>query len=473
MRKLSVLIALVLVSAGIPAQNLIPNPSLESDTTYPVRNWPTQNMAGTPLTDGWIIPTRATPDYFNSDYSFIDYSPLMLARSGKGRVALICGLGQQLPESRNYKEYIQASLLRPMEAGKTYEVSFYMALDRAASYSTAGMGAYFSSEALRSDNKERFRVKPQVRYNKIITVADGWVRVSGTIKASGGERFITIGSFSDTAVVPVSMLGQGYWTGPASMHVRRGAYIYLDDVCVAEQKPEGCECSVPKDQEEPAETIVPGNPRLADHYLFVIDASESMGDDGKLKEMRKQITNFSKKLNAADRIAVISFSEKPIIHFGFSAMHSPEAIERTLKKIKPRGATNGDLALLTAARFIDSVRVNAPLHLIVATDGMFTISRRTEVEIDSALLRRNCALRIMHIGTVENLDLKRIAERQQNGSYTETSLDGLDEVFTQLEPPPAPEPLPSPTTKLKPRKYAAYTDMEKAADYFGPGKRED
>lgn len=470
MRQLLSAFVFLFVSAGVSAQNLIPNPSLESDTTYPVRHWPTQNAAGTPLTEGWIIPTRATPDYFNSDFSYIDYSPLMLARSGKGRVGLICGLGQQLPESRNYKEYIQARLLQPMEAGKTYEVSFYMALDRAASYSTAGMGAYLSAEALRSDNKERFKVKPQVRYSKIITVADGWVRVSGTVKAAGGERFITIGSFSDTAVIPASMIGQGYWTGPASMHIRRGAYIYVDDVCVAEKKPEGCECSVNSDKETETTTAV--SPRLADHYLFVMDASESMGEDGKLKEMRKQITEFSRKLNAADRIAVISFSEKPIVHFGFAAMHSPDAIERTLKKIKPRGATNGDLALLTAARFIDSVGVNAQLHLIVATDGMFTISRRTEIELDSALSRRDCSLRIMHIGTVENLDLKRIAERQDHGVYTETSLENIGEVFTQMEPP-APDPAPAPTPKYKPRTYAAYTDMKNAAEYYGPALRED
>ncbi|MGL5889834.1 MAG: VWA domain-containing protein [Bacteroidia bacterium] len=471
MYRILLLIALMF-SAAATAQNLIPNPSFESDTTYPVRSWPTQNQPGTSFTEGWTIPSRATPDYFNSDYSYIDYSPLMLAHSGKGRVAVISGLGQQLPESQNYKEYIQAQFTKPLEAGKTYEVSFWMALDRAAGYTSPGMGAYISQELVRADNKERLRVKPQIRYNRLLLTANGWVKVSGTLKATGGERYITIGSFSDTAVVPVAVLGQSYWTGPASMHVRRGSYFYIDDVCVAEKTADGCVCSKsPEEQQkEPEQTAV--EPTGPDHYLFVIDASESMAEDGKIKEMRKQISDFARRLNISDRIAVMTFAEKPTLLFGFSPESTPESIDKVMRKIKPRGATNGDLALLTAARFIDSVRVNAKLHLIVATDGMFEISRRTERELDSALAHRQCSLDILHIGTKENTDLKRITERQADGAYFEATVPALTDFFTQMEPIPEP-PKPAPLPPMRVRSRPEYTDMSRAPGYYGPAYRQD
>lgn len=441
------------------AQNLVPNPSFESDTSSPIRFWPTANDPGSRVVEGWTCPTRATADYFNSDLSFIDFSPVLLAHSGQGRAAVICGLGQQLPESRNYKEYIQAQLLQPLEAGKTYQISFWMALDRAASYTAPGIGAYLSGSAITSNGKERLPFRPQVRYTQLLRSADGWVQVSGTYKASGGEQHLTIGSFSDTAVVPVYVLGQSYWSGSASMHIRRGAYVYIDDVCVAEQTPKGCFCQLPTETEETPDPIASEPPTGPDHYLFLLDASESMGEDGKLKQMKTEIVDFARRLNIGDRLAVMIFAEKPILLFGFSPEHTAGTIEKSLRKLKARGATNGDLALLTAAQVIDSLRISANLHLVLATDGMFSVSARTETFLGTVLSRRNCSLDILHFGTVENKDLLRLTEKQEDGAYFQATSAAIPDIFRQMEPPPPPTPKPQPEP---PRVGVRYTDMRRA-----------
>lgn len=452
MTRLYFLIALLGIVVDSAAQNLVPNPSFESDTTVPICSWPIQNDPGTSLVDGWVSPTRATADYFNSDYSFIDLAPLLLARSGQGRAAIICGLGQQLPESRNYKEYIQCRLLQPLDAGKTYRINFYLALDRAVNYTAPGIGAYLSAQPVLSQSKERLLLPAQIRMKKLLSPSDGWVEVSGSYKAEGGEQYLTIGSFSDTSAIPLWKLGEPTWMGTASNHVRRGAYIYVDDVCVAEKTPQGCNCDIPlQPLAEQADQQAP------DHYLFVLDVSKSMGDDKKLKALRNQIARFAERIHNTDRIAVMTFSEKPMLQIPFSSGYSADRMNRMLKRLKARGGTNGDQALLTAAKLLDSLHLYARLHLVFATDGMFTLSPNTESTVDSILHRTGCSLQILHMGLTENRDLLRLAQRQTQGRYEQTTPDLLSAIFDAEQP--AQEPVP---VKPLPVREQQYTNMRRA-----------
>jgi Mg-chelatase subunit ChlD len=437
------------------AQNLVPNPSFESDTTVPICTWPVQNEPGTILVDGWSSPTRATADYFNSDLSFIDFSPLLLARSGQGRMAVICGLGQQLPESRNYKEYVQCQLLQPLESGKTYRVSFHIALDRAANYTANGIGVLLSEQPLMSQSKERLREQPQIRVKKLITPKDGWVEVEGFYKANGGESYLTFGSFSDTTAIPLWKLDTPSWMGNASNHIRRGAYIYLDDVCVAEKTSKGCDCNLKASPEELQTNSATGS----DYYLFVLDASRSMKNDNKFKILRQQIVHFAERLNQTDHVAVMTFSQEPVLHVPFLSKFSAEKINRILRRIRPSGPTNGDQALQAAAKLLDTFHRPERLHLILLTDGQFPLSQQTEKQVDSVLHRQSCSLQVLFLGTVENTALIRLAVKQINGRYEQTTLELLPALLEAEQP--APSSLPPPPTELKINKLQ-YTNMRQA-----------
>ncbi|HLG03778.1 MAG TPA: hypothetical protein VI731_09305, partial [Bacteroidia bacterium] len=100
------LTTLLLLTIRLTAQNLVVNPGFESATYPPIETWPRENSPGTKVVEGWVTPTPATPDYYNSNRSVCDGFPLALARTGEGRCAFIAGMTIPLPNVRNYKEYL-------------------------------------------------------------------------------------------------------------------------------------------------------------------------------------------------------------------------------------------------------------------------------------------------------------------------------------------------------------------------------
>lgn len=234
MRK-SILILLAACPVFCLAQtgNLVRNGGFESNQSNVINTWLKENPVGTQLVDGWKTPTLATPDFYNSDQSTCDGFPVAAARTGTGRAALICGMQNQLPGVKNYKEYLQGELKSPLVAGQEYSVSFYVALDCSSPQASTGIGAYFSNERVTAQTKERLNYKPQVISYEHITYEDGWTLISGTFKAKGGEQYMTIGSYSDTAYIQLSMLGTRPMTYISSPHIGSHVYYYVDDVCVA------------------------------------------------------------------------------------------------------------------------------------------------------------------------------------------------------------------------------------------------
>lgn len=407
MKRLTVLA--VLLTAYLSGQNLLVNPSFESDTEPPIRFWPTANVPGTAVVQGWVSPTRATADYFNSKYSFIDNAPILLARSGEGRAAVICGLGKQLPDSRNYKEYVQGVFNEKMEAGKTYKVSFWCALDRTSSFTAPGIGAYISSEPVRENTKDRLRVKPQIRVKKPIVAENGWVKVEGMYTATGGEEWITVGSFSDTAVIALKPFNPYEYTFGVSEHVRRNAYVYIDDVCVAPyEKGKPCDCD---------ELQIGAGKQ---HYLFLVDRSESMGEDGKLSTLKNEIAAFADKFNAHDRVSLITFSNGPELRLPFSRYHGQKDVQHSMKRMRPIGGTNGDAAIQFAVHYLDTIITREGIgnyHLIIATDGMFVLSKKTREEAQRVLSEKGCSVDVLHYGSTENKSLMELNTVYANSSY--------------------------------------------------------
>jgi Mg-chelatase subunit ChlD len=446
MKRLTVLA--VLLSAYLSGQNLVVNPSFESDPEPPIRFWPTANVPGSPVVQGWVNPTRGTADYFNSKYSFIDNAPILLARSGEGRAAVICGLGKQLPDSRNYKEYVQGVFNEKMEAGKTYKVSFWCALDRTSSFTAPEIGAYISSEPVRENTKDRLRVKPQIRVKKPIVAENGWVKVEGTYTATGGEEWITIGSFSDTAVIALKPFNPYEYTFGVSEHVRRNAYVYIDDVCVAPyEKGKPCDC----------DELQIGSGKQ--HYLFLVDRSESMGEDGKLSTLKNEIAAFADKFNAHDRVSLITFSNGPELRLPFSRYHGKKDVQHSMKRMRPKGGTNGDAAIQFAVHYLDTIITREGIgnyHLIIATDGMFVLSKKTREEAQRVLSEKGCSVDVLHYGSSENKSLMELSTVYANSSYQMAKPEMTATFFNS-------EVIQTETESQK--KVLQYTNMKEAYKY--------
>lgn len=424
MRK-SILLSILLCPFAVLAQtgNLVRNPGFESNAGAVISTWLKENPVGTELVNGWKTPTLATPDYYNSDQSTCDGFPVATARTGTGRGAIICGMQNQLPGVRNYKEYLQGELTSPLIAGKEYAVSFWVTLDCASPQTSTGIGAYFSNDRITSQSKERLGVRPQVISYEKITYEDGWTLVSGTFVARGGEQYITLGSYSDTSVVSLESLGTHAMTFIASPHIGMHVYFYMDDVCVSPAEEKSCECKTASAQKGDGE-----------YYLFLLDASNSMNESGKLDLMKEQIMQFADSVEDKNQIAIMIFNETPSLLLPFVSAREDKLIEKKIDKIKAKGSTNGDLAIKRMYEYIDSINLPQRCHVIMATDGLFRISKSTENECDSVLIRTKTSFCCLQFGTTKNEDLEQIANTVEDGLYAMATEANIGTILASQRP---------------------------------------
>ncbi len=424
--RVSFLLISFLLSNLLVAQsgNLVHNPGFESNPEPAISTWLKENPVGTKLVDGWLTPTLATPDYYNSDKSLCDGFPVAIARTGTGRGAIICGMQSQLPGVRNYKEYLQGDLKAPLVAGKEYAVSFYVTLDCSSPQTSTGLGAYFSSERIQVASKEKLTVKPQIISFEKIVYPDGWTLISGTFVAKGGEKYITIGSYSDTATVQLSTLGTQPATFISSPHIGNHVYFYVDDVCVSLAEEKSCDCKQTIGQQAGE----------GEYYFFVLDASNSMNESGKLDLMKEQITRFADSIDEKNKIGIMIFNDAPSILLPFTSAKEGKLIEKKIDKIKAKGTTNGDLAIKKMCRYIDSMNLPARCHIIMATDGIFRVSMKTKTEADTVLIRTKTSFCVLQFGIVKNDDLEDIALTVEDGLYTFADEANLSAILKQQMP---------------------------------------
>lgn len=178
----------------------------------------------------WFNPNNASPDYYNACSPYIGVPShaglYQQAKTGAAYTGVFTFAG-----SGNGREYIEGSLIHPLQAGRKYCVSFYVNLMNNMIYATDAFGAYLSNDTLRNDtNSLYFPVQPQVENptGNIITDTLNWTLISGEFIATGGERYITIGSFKPNAATNFDTTAWG---------IDARAYYYIDDVSVIDCDP--------------------------------------------------------------------------------------------------------------------------------------------------------------------------------------------------------------------------------------------
>lgn len=201
--------------------NLVPNPSFEDTVSCP--DW-ISDMSVV----GWTSPTTASPDYFHSCNSTNAGVPQNVfgyqnARTGYGYVGVLLSDFS----STDYREYVQCQLILPLEAGKNYEVRFYVSRTDSSTKASDNFGAYFSATPVTSTDNLNLPYVPQVvsEPNNPITNDTDWVQVVDTFLAAGGEQFLTLGVFTDNVTTNWITVGGGW---------ESEAHYYIDDVSVTE-----------------------------------------------------------------------------------------------------------------------------------------------------------------------------------------------------------------------------------------------
>lgn len=182
-------------------QNLIPNPSFETIGICPAKHGESAGKFDS-YTNSWYSANVGSPDLFTDCSEKASVTPLNIippnvfpgiqtARTGSVYAGLIhYGLA----------EYLGNTLKEPLEAGKNYEVSFYVSCAGKQIHITDAIGMYISSEQIKirtgTSNPAITNVIPQIISSSGNFIqSTSWTKISGYYTAKGGEQYITVGSF--------------------------------------------------------------------------------------------------------------------------------------------------------------------------------------------------------------------------------------------------------------------------------------
>lgn len=199
--KIKLTLCLTVVCIGNANAALISNGSFELVSGVPF----TENQLS--LADSWAPASYGTPDLFHSS---------SVSVPGNSSVEIpVSSFGEQTPYDgeayagliayqggpRIFREYIQAPLLTPLQAGIEYDFTFQVSLGEISKYAIDSFGAYFSTNAPFNNSVQPILASPQIENatGNILSDRLGWTAISGTFIASGGESFLTIGNFRDKA----------------------------------------------------------------------------------------------------------------------------------------------------------------------------------------------------------------------------------------------------------------------------------
>ena len=230
-------------------QGIVGNESFEAHTNCPSYLSSieyTSDYSSFPNVYLWTNPCKeTTPDYFNACAASntqvqvpVPTFGYQQPKTGDAYAGIIAFQGQYLGGNlvHDYREYLQTKLLQPLQAGKSYCVSFYVSPTTSNTFNfniaIDEVGIAFSvdrdTETVANTMSLTYDVKstPGVYF----TDTSKWYKVSGTYVAAGGEQWLTLGTFKSNTTGPsfVSLLP----TPPSPAKV--WSYLYIDDVIVKE-----------------------------------------------------------------------------------------------------------------------------------------------------------------------------------------------------------------------------------------------
>lgn len=373
------------------AQNLLENPSFEDTVSgLPPTTKFSQLKYKQTLVKGWYQPTGGTPDFFNSDYSYVGKgTPVHTARTGEGRVGLIFDNGgnkkSQLEKdivmpyksTDRYKEFLGAKLLRPLVKDSLYAVKFYMIQDKRSNYVSKNIGVHFSDTAIFYNwHFQCLEFTPQLVCNDLatLTTKDKWVCMRYIYKAKGGERFITLGSFGREEPAAIEQISDAKINEEIFKVelFRYSSYYYFDDFSIVNVTDTAKYYQIHSEDEN----------STVNNFVFLLDISNSMINAKYIEDMKRGITNMIDKLNPYDQLSLLTFDSKGKIIFERYRIGEKEKIIQALAEIKPGGRSNINEGLKLSSEVMRNTYLRRGNNCIVlASDGTFNVAKEQEEEI--------------------------------------------------------------------------------------------
>ncbi|MBL7941230.1 MAG: OmpA family protein [Flavobacteriales bacterium] len=238
---LPLLICLGIASHVYTQTNLVENGSFEQ-MTYCPSNFNQQQLR---TVEKWNQASEGTPDYFNQCSEKVGVPKNVFGEEPAQDGIAYMGFASFSPGKRNYREYIQTRLTRPLKRGELVCVEFYVSAADFSKYVIDGIGACLTEKKIshtRNDVIDASLALSNPRLN-MLDETHGWMLLSDIYEAAGGEEYITIGNFKPDGELKVLKRTREM----GATEVSQGAYLYVDNVVVRPiVNREQCHCSVPE-----------------------------------------------------------------------------------------------------------------------------------------------------------------------------------------------------------------------------------
>lgn len=234
MRAIIVIGLLLAVDKGFSQEpNLVPNGGFEEYVECPTQISPPFVPSEVDKLLHWYNPTSGTPDYFNICANEIN--PYV------GIPALNCNqfpyegdgmIGIALYAETNRREYVSVRIKEHLLSGAYYRIRVRLAKSCLYAIAISNIGLAFTFDSLFVDTgfAPVIPISPQVfgPDSGFMDISNHWYEMNEIFLSTGGERYLTIGNFSDDFHTEI--------TNDTS-EIASVSYYFIDDVSVRRVEP--------------------------------------------------------------------------------------------------------------------------------------------------------------------------------------------------------------------------------------------
>ena len=352
----------------------------------------------TEFIQGWYASTRPNPTYFHAFGSnFVN------PRRNDGFIGLqVYKAKTSSKENYSEREFIQGVFTTPLEAGRTYYLSFDLSLHESSKWAVASLGLAFRfSDENELNSQVVQHIKPDIHLNNANVVEHSdWKRYQVRYRAKGGERSIIFGSFGSSR----AQLAASQYSIKDGMEY--SAFYFVDNFELTASMPEGG-CFYQNQT-----SVAP-----PDRITLVLDFSSSMRKGNFLEKVETSVTNSVKAAKVLDRIVIIGFANSAkVLYEGPQATLSHDSLQAIIKKCKLSGATNVHEGLKKAFKITEDSIHWKDDQILLISDGEFNVSARLQ-----KLLAEN---------SNKNVNFLHLGSRKAKSNYAEI---GIEYVFVDSE----------------------------------------